>query len=375
MIHTLTERHHLSMVAPAAILRGIGRIDSNILSPSFFRFGGEFTEKFRPGCVMNALRKTMVMGHTIDVQIFNGYHTKPINDLAAFLMREIIPTELNPLMDTGYNLTVFPSLLRAFCQFRMLPLYSCELFFFLAEKAGIVNFIPIRQSSERLQPNINACLGRQFWQAFRFAFNRKGSVPFACAAFLNGERFDFPAYRTVQDNPDMPNTRGIEFALLVNLKTALWIGERVIAVTSTKTRKARCFSRFTPSEECLKSEINTHRYILKDLRVDCIERGTFLFQHRIGGLLSIARQAFACLLIRRLAHFKQVIIEPTTFRERFVQLGFLLLGWVYPIQKHFTHASIISLNKTIVKCFGLGSRVPHPSHLKRNAAFIPMLKR
>ncbi len=58
MIGPFTQGHLLPMVTPAAILRCIGRINFDELSASFFRFAGQFTEKFRPGGICNALCQT-----------------------------------------------------------------------------------------------------------------------------------------------------------------------------------------------------------------------------------------------------------------------------------------------------------------------------
>lgn len=41
MVHTLTQRHLLSVVTPAAILTGVGRVDFDEHSASFFRLARE----------------------------------------------------------------------------------------------------------------------------------------------------------------------------------------------------------------------------------------------------------------------------------------------------------------------------------------------
>ena len=86
MIGTFTERHDVPMLTPAAILGGIGRIHSNITPASFFRFAGQFAEKFRPTRIMNAFRQTMIMRQAVDVQVFHTDDPIGIDDLATFLM-------------------------------------------------------------------------------------------------------------------------------------------------------------------------------------------------------------------------------------------------------------------------------------------------
>jgi hypothetical protein len=68
LVYPDIKRHCLPMVTPAAILTGIGLVDCNVRAPSFFRFGSKLVEEFRPRSIMNALRETMVMGHSVDVQ-------------------------------------------------------------------------------------------------------------------------------------------------------------------------------------------------------------------------------------------------------------------------------------------------------------------
>ncbi len=64
MIGTLTQGHELPVVAPAAILRGVGRIDFDELSASFFRFAGQLRKEGRPRGICNAFGQTMIMQHS-----------------------------------------------------------------------------------------------------------------------------------------------------------------------------------------------------------------------------------------------------------------------------------------------------------------------
>ncbi len=106
MIQTLTQRHHLPMMASAANLRCIGRIYSHVQPTSFFRFAGELTEKGRPRRIMDALGQTMIMRHLIHAQVLNTDDTVGIDDLAACLMCEIFPPPGYPLRKSWF-LSVF----------------------------------------------------------------------------------------------------------------------------------------------------------------------------------------------------------------------------------------------------------------------------
>src|SRR5947207_7300508 len=79
-------------------------------------------------------------------------------------------------------------------------------------------------------------------------------------------------------------------------------GEGVVAVTSTKTGIAGLLTCFEASEEGLESQINAHRYILKDLRMHATEGGTFLLQDREGVLLLKTGEGDSVPFVGCLAH-------------------------------------------------------------------------
>jgi hypothetical protein len=79
--------HVVPVFASAAILRGIGRVDSHIGPTSFFRFAGELTEKGRPGCIMNAFCQTVIVGHPIDMEVFHTDDPEAVNKLTAVLWK------------------------------------------------------------------------------------------------------------------------------------------------------------------------------------------------------------------------------------------------------------------------------------------------
>ena len=343
MIGSFRQRHDLPMVAPAAILTGIGRIDSDIFPTSLFRFAGQFAEKFRPRSIMNALSEAMVMGHAVDVQVFHADDPRGIDDLTTFLMSEIIPSELDPFMDSCHNFAVLASLRGTLRQLRVFPLDFRKSLFFLTEKAGVGYLFAIGERSERLQANVNANLSSKRVKSFRFTLNRKADVPLARTAPLDGTGFHLATELAMVDHPDTAKLGKRHTVIMRQRETRLGEGEAIIAVLALETREAGFFRMFShASKECLECQINTYRYILQDLRMHHIKRGTFLFQSREGSLLLIEREAFACLLVGLLALFKQVVVEPTALFQSLVQLLLLFPGWENPVLKHFTHVSILA---------------------------------
>src|SRR5438874_1493753 len=96
--------HLLALSTLATCLTRIGRIDFDQLPTSFFRFVGQLTKEGRPRGIDNAFGKTMIMRHAVDVQVFDADDTEAINDLSAFLMGEVLPSERYPFMHPCHDL-------------------------------------------------------------------------------------------------------------------------------------------------------------------------------------------------------------------------------------------------------------------------------
>src|SRR3989442_15626562 len=98
--YTDIKGHLLAMSTPAACLAGIGRIDFDKRSASFFRFARELGKEGRPRGITDAFGKTMVVSHAVDLEVFHTDDTKRVDDLATFLVGEVLSSECNPFMDT-----------------------------------------------------------------------------------------------------------------------------------------------------------------------------------------------------------------------------------------------------------------------------------
>src|SRR5258708_30955237 len=123
MIGSLRQRHRLSMMAPAALLRGVGGIDFDQRPASFFRFAEQVRKEGRPCRIMNALRQTMIVNHAVDMQVFHTDDPICIDNLTAFLMGEVLPSPRNPLMDTCHGFAMLTPLGTSLRKFRMFALH------------------------------------------------------------------------------------------------------------------------------------------------------------------------------------------------------------------------------------------------------------
>jgi len=371
MIGTFTERHCLPMMTPAAILGGIGRIHSNIPPASFFRFAGQFAEKFRPTRIMNAFRKTMIMHQAVNVQVFHTDDPRGIDDLATFLMGEVVTSEGYSFMHTGYSLTMLAPLGCPLGKFALLALYFGKGLFFLAKEARVSNLICSRESGKRLESDIYPYLSREFRQLLRFTFNGERGIPLASTALTYREGLDLALDRAMQHDLEMTDARSREFALCIDLKPTLGIGEAVIAVLALETGKPRLLGLFFhPSEKGFHGQIKPYRHVLQHLGMDSGKGGTFCFQYRKGGLLLIKGKRETILFIGLLAFCQQMIIEPSALFQYLMEFGFLFLGGIDLVLKHLTHVQIMAQSTAGVK----REAAPHLPQTW-NAAFIPMLER
>jgi hypothetical protein len=365
MIHTLTQGHFLPMVAPAAILRCVGRVDFDKRSASFFRFARQSVKKSCPRGIMNAFRETMVMRHTVDMQVFHADDAEAINNLPGLLMREVIPSERYPFMHAGNSLAMFPAFRRSLCQFTMLALDTGQGLLFFTKKAGIGYLFFITKSSKGFESNINANLGRGFWQAFRLTLDREGNIPFARATSLNSTGFQFALDRPMIDHLDTSNLGKRHTIIMGDIETTLREGETIVAVTATKTGIARIFTCFATSKERFESQINANGYILQHLRMDLFQCRAFLFQQSQRINLIIAREGLSFLHIGCLAFLKKMVVEPTTLIKGFVQLVNLFLRGKDTVLKHFMHTLILAQSRTYINSF---------SPAAASAPYIPMAK-
>ena len=366
----LRERHLLSMSTDAACLTRIGRIDFDELPTSFFRFAGQLSKECRPRGIDNAFSKAVVMHHAVDRQVFDTDDSKAINNGTGLLMGKVITPELDPFMDTGYNFAMLAPLGCTFCQLRMFPLHLGKSLFFFPEKAWVRNFFTCRERSKGFESNINTYAGFNGLKYARLTLAREADVPLARRRAMHRTRLDLALHGAMVDHLDGANLRESHTVIMGDGEPALRVGETIVASITLEPGIARLFSGFASAEECFKGKVNADSHVLKHLGVNTVEGGALFFQHRISGLLLVARQAFAVLLIGILARGQQMIIQPSALFKRESELLLLFLGRVDPILKVFKHISIICLNKTLVK----GQVVPNPSRPIRNGALIPRLK-
>jgi hypothetical protein len=212
-------------------------------------------------------------------------------------------------------------------------------------------------------------LGINWLKPFRLTFNREGDIPFVGGRSADSASLDLALHWTMIDHLDAADLGESDTVIVGDGETRLRESEGVIAVLASKTRIARLLSFSNTPKEGFHRQVNTNGDVLKHLGMNSFEGGTLFFEDRKGVDLPIAGQTFPTLLIGRLAHLKQVIVEPTTLFKGFVELLHLFLGGVDPIRKVFMHTGILAQKWQEVKREA-APPLPH----KRNGSSIPMSK-
>ena len=349
MIGTLREGHLVPMSTPATRLRCIGRVDLDHLPASTFRLARQLSKERRPGSVTDRFRQTMVVNHALHFQIFDTNNAKVVDHTAALLVGEVLSTPGDTLMHTSNRMAMFAPFWRTLRQPGMLPLDFGKRLLFGTKEARIFYFLSIRERSKRLESNINAYGGRGLRQVVRFYLARKGGVPFADAALVDGEGFDLATDRTMVDHLESADLREAHPVVMGDAKARLREGEASIAVLAPETWVSRFFSGLASAEERFKSQVDAYCDILKDLRMHAFQGGTLVLQDRKGFLLLIERKGLALLLPGITPLFQQVIIQPTTlFKRRFQGFDLLFIG-KESILKGFTHIQTLAHNRTGIK--------------------------
>jgi hypothetical protein len=119
----------------------------------------------------------VIVYHPVHFQIFNRNHTISVDNAPAVLVREIVPAPPNSLMHTSHNFTPLSAFGRTLRLLGEKALRFSQSLFLHPEEAGVLNLLSGRESSERLETNINTDLFIGHGQRRGFPVARDCGVP------------------------------------------------------------------------------------------------------------------------------------------------------------------------------------------------------
>jgi len=342
LVQTLRKPLDFPMSAPRAVLRSVGWIHPNQLPTSIFSFVGQELSELRPRRIQDALRKTMVVNHLINLQIFNAQNPKPVYQFSAFLMSEVQSSVSYSFVDSGNDLLNQLPLRCPLLDPGELSLGLGQSLLVRAEEPGIFDTFSIRQGSEVFQAHINSNRGFGFPEFIGFTFDRETNKPLARRTSSDSAVSDPADDRPVQFDFHRSDLGKIK-VIFGKFKSRLRIGNGTISPPSFKSGIARVFLKLHPTKERFKRQVHSHRYILKHLRVNTGQRFPFLFELRYRNRLIVVINRFLLLFPGIPSLFEEVIVKPATFFKRRFQTSSLSIGRENPIFKSFKHILYVSL--------------------------------
>ncbi len=324
------------------VLRGIGRIHPYQDPPGPFCLEGKVVSELRPSRIVDTLSQTTVMHHSIDRQVFYGDNSVSIYNLSAMLVGEVLASISNAFMDSCGNLLF------------LLALRFRKGFLVGTKKAGVLNLFSGGKSGKGGQSYIDTYLIRRNRKRKGLRFTGDSDKPLTGSRTGDCAGFRDPLQGTMLLDSKFTNLRNAQ-SLSRQLPSRLWETKRVIPFFSTEPRITRILARFATTKEGFERQVNPHRHILQDLRMNLRQRRSFFFQFWQGVLLVIQTKGFFLALPGDLSLLQEVIIQPAAFFQNTIHGRRLFMGRIEAISKCFTHVSNICLSSVHVKENFVGS--------------------
>jgi hypothetical protein len=340
-VDTDREEDILEMSTSRADLRRVGRLDTHHGSRGLFRLREQVREKRRPCRITDTFSQAGILDHVAHHQGLHREQPKAVDQLTRLLLHKVLAPPADALMDARHDLAPLSSLFRAPLCFGQTALGTCEGLLLFSEEPGVLNLIASREVGKGFQPHIDADLALRWGQEIRLHFiAREDYVPFIRGRSGDGGRLAHPFERTMHHKLEMPDFGEEQFALLIEAKAKLRVGQAPVAESGFEAGIARRLTRLKPPEECLEGFVHTMQDILQDLREDTLVFGANLLD--LGQLRTLLRERDALV-----AHPPSIfallqggIVQFRAQGELFIQHARLLLGWVDPVAIGFLHTSL-----------------------------------
>lgn len=339
--------HLLSMSAGAAILAGIGGIDSHYSSIGASCLIGEKLRELRPCRVRNRFSETMIMHHPVDFEVLDGNRSKVIDDFPAVLVSEIVPAVPDALVDTSNPLALALSLPGALLGFGELSLLAGQVFLVSSEELGSRDNLGSREGGKGGEANVNAHGFGGSWESSSLHLAGDADEPLAGGASLDRTGLGSAFQGSMEDNPYLANLGELQdIAFKLPAKFRLRKGEGVISVVAPEAGIAGIFPILDTAEEGFEGQVDADSHVLEHLGVDFGQRGTLHFEQKKGFLLPIEGETFLSLFPGYFSLLQEMIVEPAALIQGVLHQIGLLFGRLEPISESFTHVPNYSASHT-----------------------------
>jgi len=273
-----------NLAATRTHLRRATRINCDAQPTGPFRLVGRVLSELTPRSIANALVHTAPVAvlHVPNIQVLKGDNLELVHQSPAQFVCEVFAAVGNALvdmLDDTLMLAVFWCVPRALTQsalgFGKRPLI-------LAEEARVGDVFTVAQSSKMRQANIHADGFRRGRERAGFNLTREAGIPIAQGIAFDGQCLDYAPDGSMELDLDMPDLGKTQMFMARKSPVALLlrVGERIIAILSTKSRIPRFLSRIHAAEECLKSKIEARHCFLHGLSVALLQPFMFCLPSR-----------------------------------------------------------------------------------------------
>ncbi len=298
-VNTNSERHFLSVIATATILRReVGR--HSFKSPSgTFSLDFDHLEKGSPGQVSNGLCKFGILQESLDAQVFNRDGVKASHHISRRLVMKVFASASNfQVSQRNFRSLLATPIRSAFLATQSL-LLALEFLLCFLQGARIINLFASRKNSKALDADINtralACRGKRLRSRY---LRNKQNIPTVSAA-SDPQLLDLAFKRARQPHTARADRRDGELiafewtgALRFNLQR-----ESMIAIDAFETGKAGFLaSLFDAPEEGFISRI----YSLKGIGLNRSDMRFDLWQcarlSQMARLLDVVQALARCFI-------------------------------------------------------------------------------
>lgn len=295
------------------------------LTTSLYRFVCKIIEKLSPTSIRYGLSKTMILQHSLDIQIFNCDKTIGVYNFTGQLMVKIRTLVSNLTVKFGYYKTGFLSIGRTLLFQGKLSLSFGKFLFRFTKIFRVFNSFTSGKYGKEPYTYINPHGFCRNGLLHRLILNRKTGIP-SINFPLDGTSLDSALNGSMHLNLDSAYFRKLK-SLWGYLKARLLgISNRVVSTFSFESWITSFpFFFFNSTKKIMKSLPYSKQNILKNLRMYLSKKRQSLFINLKHFLLGYAGKSMASSLVMVSSIQKTGVIEDSTYiKTPLKSLGLLL---------------------------------------------------
>src|SRR5688500_2841072 len=147
-MNTKAQIFPVHFTTPATHLTGVTWIDLPCTWPSIFSFVRCELNKLTPGRIGDGFRKTMILEHSFDVELFKNDDSVLVHQFSTFLMGKISALVGDSLMNVSYYFSLLAAFWTALLFRAQFALCFSQSLFIFAKESLIFDCFTIRQYSK-----------------------------------------------------------------------------------------------------------------------------------------------------------------------------------------------------------------------------------